>query len=323
MNVLISDPIIQILIQTLSLEDLNNFRLAHRLIHLNGQIPVIDWDNRIQSINLLNDETFNLIKQIEQSGSKTQLFNAVKTGNLLSIKLLLVDPNEKYFNKTILMTAAKYGQVEVVKLILAAGAKVNKKGKRNLTALILAAKHNHNQIVKLLLDHQANIEQADRWDNTPLMLASDKGNHKIVELLLNAGADINKENFDEETALDIALYNEDGESFEVFKVLMTHGKKLKLDGKLYSETIKHLLSRQEQYFDPINETFFVSFIGSNVTLNSFSKLMKQQFDQILELYYTSLNIQCVNNLKRKELESLKQDLEEMTQDLEKIQINFN
>lgn len=57
--------------------------------------------------------------------------------------------------------AAWSGHEEIVKLLLAHGANVNKTDLEGRTALIAAAYMGHTEIVNHLLDHDADIDHAD------------------------------------------------------------------------------------------------------------------------------------------------------------------
>ena len=71
--------------------------------------------------------------------------------------------------------------------------------------LIRATVDNHLEIVELLLNAGAEVDAQDFRGNTALMWASHKGNLGIVRLLLAAGADVNKPNNFGYTALNYAV----------------------------------------------------------------------------------------------------------------------
>lgn len=79
---------------------------------------------------------------------------------------------------------------EIVNLLVAAGADVNRVSNRGLP-LALAAEHNNLSIVRLLLDARSNVNGTDSDGNTPLQKSIMSGNINIVRTLLNAGADVN------------------------------------------------------------------------------------------------------------------------------------
>nr|ACS15395.1 ankyrin 2,3/unc44-like protein [uncultured bacterium FLS12] len=109
-----------------------------------------------------------------------------------------------------LMLAARNGDMEVVALLLDAGADVNARGYRRgkpwYTALHEAVSPGHLDIVKILLEHGANVDGNTDDSRRPLMLASWEGHTEIVQLLLEAGADVNARGYFEGKERDTALH---------------------------------------------------------------------------------------------------------------------
>ena len=101
---------------------------------------------------------------------------------------------------TALMLASSKGHLEIVRLLIEAGANVNAK-RDDWTALMSASRNGHAQVVRLLVDAGAdvNTKGSDGW--TPLMLASWEGHLEVVRLLVDAGADVNTKGSDGWTAL--------------------------------------------------------------------------------------------------------------------------
>ena len=80
----------------------------------------------------------------------------------------------------VLEAAASDGQLEVVKFLLAAGADLNAKTYHSRTALIEAARCGHREIVRLLIDAGAEINHEDGTGYTALMLAMLLGHKEVV-----------------------------------------------------------------------------------------------------------------------------------------------
>lgn len=96
-----------------------------------------------------------------------------------------------------LVLAAMNDHIEVVRLLLDAGADANVRESNNLTALHFAAVEGHVDVVKALLAAGANPEAKptdDGW--TPLFYAIEKGQEEVVDALLRGGADPNSSNKD-------------------------------------------------------------------------------------------------------------------------------
>lgn len=91
-----------------------------------------------------------------------------------------------------LAAAARSGQVETVRTLLKAGARVNDRGARGTTALIAAAQSEDKdaamKIGSLLLASGADVAAADAYRQTPLIAAARKGNGVLVAALLAHGA---------------------------------------------------------------------------------------------------------------------------------------
>jgi hypothetical protein len=88
-----------------------------------------------------------------------------------------------------LIAAARKGNAEAVKDLLAKGANVNAKSRYGATALSYAADRGNAEIVKLLLERGAEVDVQDTFYRaTPMTWASMKGNAEIVKLLLDKGA---------------------------------------------------------------------------------------------------------------------------------------
>ncbi|HBL56158.1 MAG TPA: hypothetical protein DDZ36_09885 [Deltaproteobacteria bacterium] len=78
-------------------------------------------------------------------------------------------------------------------------------------------------IVKLLLELGAKVESRNRWKETALLLAASKGFREIVLLLIQSGADFSAEDVNEKTALLRAAQN--GHLF-VVETLLAQGANL-------------------------------------------------------------------------------------------------
>ncbi|PTB65863.1 ankyrin, partial [Trichoderma citrinoviride] len=97
-------------------------------------------------------------------------------------------------SRTVLQSAAESGHMNIVKLLLSAGADVNAEPADDGggTALRAAAGEGHLDIVKLLLEAGADVNAEPKGrQETALQVACFKGYLNIVQMLINAGADVN------------------------------------------------------------------------------------------------------------------------------------
>jgi ankyrin repeat protein len=136
---------------------------------------------------------------------------AVQIDNLDTVRLLLArgaDPNAmKQGGLAVMTCAAIHGNPDIVKILIEAKANVNPP-KQPWSPLTEAARGDHIEVMKLLIAAGANLNERayDGW--TPLMMAVSAGKHRprAVKLLIEAGADVNLQDDDDEkvTALTIA-----------------------------------------------------------------------------------------------------------------------
>ena len=92
--------------------------------------------------------------------------------------------------RTALLEAVEQQHVDIVVMLLRAGANVNQADNDGVTPLMLAAYVSNAQLVNMLLKAGAKVNIACRDGVSALMLAVGKGNVQSVSLLLSAGADL-------------------------------------------------------------------------------------------------------------------------------------
>lgn len=93
--------------------------------------------------------------------SGIQLINAARSGNAKWVKSILtqnVDVDSSLETVTALMYAANYGNLEVVNILLDAGANINRQDNNGATALIWAAKGDNPDVIQLLFKAGSNID---------------------------------------------------------------------------------------------------------------------------------------------------------------------
>jgi len=116
-----------------------------------------------------------------------------------------------------LQAAAKNGDLEAVKKLLAEGADVDSHSFAfEIPPLAEAARLGHIEIVRVLLDHNANLELGFN-DVTPLELAMNNCQFEVAKLLINKGANVNTKRT---SPLSVACHYRDN---DLVDLLIAHG----------------------------------------------------------------------------------------------------
>jgi len=125
--------------------------------------------------------------------------------------------------QTPLYSAAYYGDLEMVQVLLGYKADVHSRNELGSTPLIAASYRAHPQtlhVIRLLLEDGANPNVWAHDGTTPLHAASGSGSLEVVRLLLEYGADVESENNEGRTPFQVASR---GGRDEVTKLLLDHG----------------------------------------------------------------------------------------------------
>lgn len=125
--------------------------------------------------------------------------------------------------KTLLHIAAENGYVDLTKILLLGGAKVDCVTQHNETPLFLAMTNNKPDIVSLLLKAQANVDYRNAANDTALLRAADIGNVAIAKLLIAAKADMQAINKNHQTPLLVAISKK---HLDMIKVLLNANEEL-------------------------------------------------------------------------------------------------
>jgi len=118
------------------------------------------------------------------------------------------DPNEVPSGTPVLMMAARTGNVDTVKSLLAHGADVNaKESARGQTALMWAVAEKHPEVARLLIDRRADVHARSTSGFTPLLFAAQQGDLDSARMLLEAGANVNEAAPEDGSALVVATHS--------------------------------------------------------------------------------------------------------------------
>jgi ankyrin repeat protein len=166
----------------------------------------------------LSDDEVSFIEAARKGDNETvkRFLDAGMSANL-------VDKRDEE-RSTVLMVAAMAGQTETTKLLLAKGADVNAKTKKERTALTWASWRGMTDTVKALLASGAEIDARDQWGASPLMFAVSRGRLETVKVLLDAGANPNLHHVESgQTALIDAVVRH---YIDIVEVLLAKGARV-------------------------------------------------------------------------------------------------
>lgn len=154
------------------------------------------------------------------------LLAAVKARREETVKELLktVDPDCTYREdgepRSPLVAAARLGDLDIGKLLIAAGADVEYHAWGDETPLMAASAHGHLDFVEYLVSKNAEINKELRGDGSALLVAAREGHLDIVRYLVGSGADVNSQVAGDGTPLICAVRSN---YYEISKFLLENG----------------------------------------------------------------------------------------------------
>ena len=155
----------------------------------NGNTPlsIACLYNRTDVVRLLLDYGADVNETIYKGEDISILEYACSYSNKETVELLLKHDTNISDDKlsSLLVVACKEGNLDVVKVLLDQGAKVNQTDNRGRLPLLMACKENNLNVVRLLLERGANANIADSRGNSPLSIALKTNNKNILNLLSN------------------------------------------------------------------------------------------------------------------------------------------
>ena len=217
-----------------------------------GQCEQLTVEFFDQIAHFKNDEGEALIETLDAHDNYTPLISAAKNGKVECVRILCelghanIDKKAGWNETNALMKAAEKGHNEVVFTLLELGADINLRNSFGNTALMLAAEKGRSDAVTMLLSWTASIDMdvMNQYQYTALILAAENGYKYCVELLLKFGANANLRNMFGKTALIMAAEN--GEP-EVVEVLCDSGADVNIRSKRGVSAL--MLSAVKGHFD--------------------------------------------------------------------------
>lgn len=186
--------------------------------------------NKPQSIARAADPGPNPIPEALEEAQYTDdcsdLLRAAKSNNLTRVKALLnsVNPNCEYRGdgepRSALVAAARNGNIEIVRALLAADADVEFHAGGDEPPLMAASANGHVELVRLLIEEGANVNRLSPGNGTALLTAARSGHSEVVQLLISNKADVNAQVQGDGTALIQSVRNG---HYQVSKLLLLKG----------------------------------------------------------------------------------------------------
>jgi ankyrin repeat protein len=168
-------------------------------------------------------------------------------GHILKIKESVDLEKEDILGDTVLMDAVSNGDIELVKMLVNAGANINHYNKHMYTPLTYAVCNHGPDLIELLINLGSDVnfkvpneDQLVGKTKFALHIAVCKKDVRIMQVLLNAGADVNRENINaddesEGTALHIVAM---GGLNNLFKDIYTNARFAQLQQQFLQEYLE-------------------------------------------------------------------------------------
>ena len=174
----------ELLDRVVNLTDVNgNTALHYSVSHGSFDVVSVLLDSKVANPNIMNKAGYTCIMLI----SLAQIQNGTNRA-VVSRLFSLGDVNIRatQHGQTALMLAVSHGRLDMVQLLVEAGADVNIRDEDGSTALMCAAEHGHMEIVKYLVQHQdTDVLAKDNDGLTALAVAMEAG-HRDVGVVLYA-----------------------------------------------------------------------------------------------------------------------------------------
>lgn len=151
--------------------------------------------------NLKKNDLIKFMKK-QLGGKSSNIMHYIKSGNFDKFKKLIEENNNLNINKedkhghTPLTYACKYGDIDIIELLIDKGANIDFITTSKLTALGEAAEYGFVDVVQFLISEKANLD--------PFIRCVERNYLDRLKIFINAGVDVNYITENNKTALTIA-----------------------------------------------------------------------------------------------------------------------
>ena len=153
-----------------------------------------DVSTRIHQIKKSDMQTPNPAN-VDSKSARGELEKAIGRNDVQAVTDLLrrgadVNETEPKWGRDMLILATDRGYVEIVRLLIDAGADVNKVWGSGMTPLMRAVIAGRTEVARVLIEHGAHINAVNDEGLTAVRHAVNSANTEILGLLIGSGADV-------------------------------------------------------------------------------------------------------------------------------------
>lgn len=156
-------------------------------------------------------------ESVHSSGAVADLIGAAGSGDVAAVRAAIaakvdVDGTNET-GQTALIVATLARRLDIVRILLDAGADPNLKDDTVQSAYLLATCDvgNDPALVELLLERGGDVRSLDSWNGTGLIRAAERGHYRIVDVLLGTDIEVDHINRIGYTAMHEAVLFGDGD----------------------------------------------------------------------------------------------------------------
>jgi ankyrin repeat protein len=157
------------------------------------------------ALEVQNIDYIKLLLQHDASVTDKDLELAASFQSFDCLKILLQGNTNITNLNTLLLNAAFYGELPLLKLLIENNADVN--AKEGKTPLHMSAWEGDLECIKYLIDNKADVNAKDDEGNTPLHLSSIDGHFQCMKYLIDNKADVNAKDEEGNTPLHLSSIN--------------------------------------------------------------------------------------------------------------------
>lgn len=218
-----------------------NYDMIYTILEYDFDVNCFDKNKKSVLHYAIELNDYGILKKILQkkpdlehkdSLGRTPLHFAVFIGNI-NIAMLLIEYGASVLakdnnNSSLLHTVCQHGDNQFLDLLISMGLDVNETDNNGMSPIFYAAMFNQAITVVFLYKRNAVLDFILNDGNDLLLTSVNYGSKEVVETLINLGLDINFTNYENQTALHIAIRNKD---LNIILLLLKYGIDTNINSK--------------------------------------------------------------------------------------------